>query len=111
MAEWFMIGKMILNSKNKKMEQNNQQEQNIGIDATLSYESGAWNDFKMLFQQQVPRYIASVEQKGGSRTIGDINGLLSFLETSINNILGVFLKQQISISKLKKVTTPRITLK
>ena len=94
---------------NKKcMEQNQKLNTDTSIDPTKSYENGAWNNLKLIFQQQVPQYFISVEQGGGSRTIKDINGLLSFLESTINNSLNTFIKQSISISKLNKIEEPRV---
>ena len=90
------------------MENNQNNYQDTSIDSTRSYETGVWNNLKIIFQQQVPNYIASVEQGGGSRTIKDLNGLLSFIESSINNSLNTYLKQKITISKLKNLTEPRI---
>lgn len=90
------------------MENNQNNYQDTSIDPTRLYETGVWNNLKIIFQQQVPNYIASVEQGGGSRTIKDLNGLLSFIESSINNSLNTYLKQKITITKLKNLTEPRI---
>ena len=89
---------------------NNQNTEDIGtsIDSTSSYETGVWNNLKLIFQQQVPLYFASVEQNGGSRSIKDINGLFSYLENTINNSLKTFIKQRISISRLKPIKGERI---
>ena len=51
------------------MEQNQKLNIDKSIDPTKSYENGAWNNLKLIFQQQVPQYFISVEQVGGSRTI------------------------------------------
>ena len=92
------------------MEQNQKLNIYKSIDPTKSYENGASNNSKVIFQQQVPQYFISLEQGGGSRTIKDINGLLSFLESTINNSLNTFIKQSISISKLNKIEEPRACL-
>ena len=93
----------------KKKTNNSQSiEQNIGFDSTQSYENGAWDNIKLSFQQQIPRYFSLIESQGGSRTIKDINGLLSFIENTMNNILNIYIKQNITISKLSPIHSPRI---
>ena len=86
----------------------NNTPKDTSIDPTRSYETGVWNNLKIIFQQQIPQYMTSVEQNGGSRTINDLNGFLQFLENTINNSLSAFIKQRISISKLKQISQPRI---
>ena len=45
---------------NKKcMEQNQKLNTDTSIDPTKSYENGAWNNLKLIFQQQVPQYFIS----------------------------------------------------
>lgn len=46
------------------MEQNQKLNTDTSIDPTKSYENGAWNNLKLIFQQQVPQYFISVEQGG-----------------------------------------------
>lgn len=46
------------------MEQNQKLNIDNSIDPTKSYENGAWNNLKLIFQQQVPQYFISVEQGG-----------------------------------------------
>lgn len=75
------------------------------LDPTASAALGVWQNLQVILGQQVQRYIQAIntKNKNGKRgvSISDINGLLSFLEETINNTLSVSLKQKISISKLR----------
>ena len=79
--------------------------QDTSVNQSVSSVLGAWQNLQIILGQQVQRYIQSVNTKNSNNrrgvSISDINGLLAFLEETINNTLSASLKQQISISKLK----------
>lgn len=84
------------------------QDTNFNYDSTSVL--GAWQNLQIILGQQVKRYIQSVNSKNRDDnknvSISNINGLLSFLEGTINNSFGVFLNQKISISKLETQKNP-----
>lgn len=84
---------------------NIQYPQDTSVDQSLSSVLGVWQNMQIILGQQIQRYIQSVntknKNKGQGVSISDINGLLDFLESTINNTLSVSLNQTISISKLK----------
>lgn len=79
--------------------------QDTSVNPKVSSILGTWQNLQIILGQQVQRYIQSVNTKNQNNrrgvSISDINGLLSFLESTINNTLSVTLNQKISISKLK----------
>lgn len=83
----------------------NQYPQDTNVNPKVSSILGTWQNLQIILGQQVQRYIQSVNTKNQNNrrgvSISDINGLLSFLESTINNTLSVTLNQKISISKLK----------
>ena len=83
----------------------NQYPQDTSVNPKASSVLGTWQNLQIILGQQVQRYIQSVNTKNQNNrrgvSISDINGLLSFLENTINNTLSVTLNQKISISKLK----------
>ncbi len=86
--------------------------QDTSVNQSVSSVLGAWQNLQIIFGQQVQRYIQHVNTTNSNKrrgvSISDINGLLAFLEKTINNTLSVSLKQQISISKLKTNTNKSI---
>lgn len=84
---------------------NNQYPQDTSVNPSVSSTLGAWQNLQIILGQQVWRYIQSVNTKNKNNrrgvSISDINGLLSFLENTINNTFSVSLGQKITISKLK----------
>lgn len=84
---------------------NIQYPQDTSVDQSLSSVLGVWQNMQIILGQQIQRYIQSVntknKNKGRGVSISDINGLLDFLESTINNTLSVSLNQTISISKLR----------
>jgi hypothetical protein len=84
---------------------NNQNIQDTSENTSVSGTLGVWQNLQIILCQQAKRYMNAINQqnknKGRSVSVSDINGLLSFLENTINNTLSVALKQQITISKLK----------
>lgn len=84
---------------------NNQYPQDTSVNPKVSSILGTWQNLQIILGQQVQRYIQSVNTKNQNNrrgvSISDINGLLSFLESTINNTLSVTLNQKIRISKLK----------
>ena len=82
--------------------------QGTSVNQSVSSVLGAWQNLQIIFGQQVQRYIQYVNTTNSNKrrgvSISDINGLLAFLEKTINNTLSVSLKQQILISKLKTNT-------
>ena len=83
----------------------NQYPQDTSVNPKVSSILGTWQNLQIILGQQVQRYIQSVNTKNQNNrrgvSISDINGLLSFLESTINNTFSVTLNQKISISKLK----------
>lgn len=79
--------------------------QDTSVNPQASPILGAWQNLQIILGQQILRYIQSVNTKNSDNgcgvSISDISGLLTFLENTINNSFSVFLKQTISISKLK----------
>ena len=84
---------------------NIQYPKDTSVNPSISAVLGAWQNLQIILGQQVQRYIQSVNIKNKNNkrgvSISDINGLLTFLENTINNTLSVSLKQSISISKLR----------
>lgn len=79
--------------------------QDTNVNTVVSPILGAWQNLQIILGQQASRYIQAINEQnrnnGRSVSINDINGLLSFLENTINNTLSVTLKQKITITKLK----------
>ena len=84
---------------------NNKYPQDTSVSPSVSSILGAWQNLQIILGQQVQRYIQSVNTKNKNNkrgvSISEINGLLSFLENTINNTFSVSLGQEITISKLK----------
>jgi len=87
-----------------------QNNQDTSVNASVSSVLGVWQNLQIILGQQASRYIQAINEEIRAKrrkvSISDINGLLSFLENSINNTLSVSLKQQITITKLN--TTQRM---
>lgn len=90
----------ILDGIDAKIEINEDVSKLYEADA-LTLRTAVWNNLKIIFKQQIILYMNAIEQNGKDKTITDLNGLFSFMEDTINNTLDTFLKQKITISKLK----------
>ena len=90
----------ILDGIDAKIEINEEVSKSYEDDA-LTFGTAVWNNLKIIFKQQIILYMNVIEQNGKDKTITDLNRLFSFMEYTINNTLDTFLKQKITISKLK----------
>lgn len=90
----------ILDGIDAKIEINEEVSKLFEADA-LTLGTTVWNSLKIIFKQQIIQYMNAIEQNGKDKTITDLNGLFLFMEDTINNTLDTFLKQKITISKLK----------
>ena len=90
----------ILDGIDAKIEINEEVSKLFEADA-LTLGTAVWNNLKFIFKQQIIQYMNEIEQNGKDKTITDLNRVLSFMEDTINNALDTFLKQKITISKLK----------
>ena len=90
----------ILDGIDAKIEINEEVSKLFEADA-LTLGTAVWNNLKFIFKQQIIQYMNEIEQNGKDKTITDLNRVFSFMEDTINNTLDTFLKQKITISKLK----------
>ena len=90
----------ILDGIDAKIEINEEVSKLFEADA-LTLGTAIWNNLKFIFKPPIIKYMNAIEQNGKDKTITDLNRVFSFMEDTINNTLDTFLKQKITISKLK----------